>query len=117
MISNDWLVWALLSALFASLTAIFAKIGLERVDSDYATLIRTVVIICVLAIFVGTTNKWQNPFNLNSRTLGFLILSGLATGASWLCSFRTQNRRGIEGSSDRQTQSGHGRHFRNCFSW
>jgi bacterial/archaeal transporter family protein len=85
---NDWFVWALLSALFAALTAIFAKIGLEGVDSDYATLIRTFVIIAVLAVFVGVTHKWRNPFTLDSRTIGFLVLSGLATGASWVCYFR-----------------------------
>ncbi len=88
MIWNDWFSWALLSALFAALTAIFAKIGLEGVDSDYATLVRTFVILFVLAVFVGVANKWRNPFTLESRTIGFLVLSGLATGASWVCYFR-----------------------------
>jgi bacterial/archaeal transporter family protein len=86
--THDWFTWALLSALFASMTAIFAKIGLEGVDSDYGTLVRTFVIIWVLAVFVGVTGKWRNPFSLTPRTMTFLVLSGLATGASWVCYFR-----------------------------
>lgn len=85
---NDWFYWAFLSAVFAALTAIFAKIGLENVDSDLATLIRTFVIIIVLASFVYLAGKWRNPFTLSPRTLLFLTLSGLATGASWVCYFR-----------------------------
>ena len=81
-------MWALLSAAFAALTAIFAKIGLEGVDSDFATLIRTAVIIVVLAVFVYVAGKWSNPFQLSSHTLLFLGLSALATGASWVCYFR-----------------------------
>lgn len=87
-LSAPWLYWALLSAVFAAMTAIFAKIGLEGVDSDLATLVRTGVILVVLAGFVWVTGKWSNPLSLPSRTLGFLILSGLATGASWVCYFR-----------------------------
>ena len=86
--SPPWLIWALLSAVFAALTAIFAKIGIQGVDSDLATLIRTVVILLVLAAFVGLTGKWSNPMNLSRKTLLFLALSGLATGASWVCYFR-----------------------------
>jgi transporter family protein len=86
--ASNWFVWALLSAVFAALTAIFAKIGLAGVDSDMATLIRTVIILGVLGAFVWTTGKWMNPFALSSRTWLFLGLSGLATGASWLCYFR-----------------------------
>ena len=85
---NDWFFWALLSALFAAFTAIFAKIGLQGIDSDYATLIRTIVIIGVLTTFVYLTGKWSNPFALRPKTLIFLALSGLATGASWVCYFR-----------------------------
>jgi len=85
---NNWFYWAFLSAVFAALTAIFAKIGLEGVDSDFATLIRTFVIIVVLASFVYMTGKWSNPFRLSTKTLIFLSLSGLATGASWVCYFR-----------------------------
>ncbi len=86
--ASNWFFWALLSAVFAALTAIFAKIGLEGVDSDLATLIRTVVIIVVLTSFVYLTGKWSNPFALSAKTWLFLVLSGLATGASWVCYFR-----------------------------
>ncbi len=88
MTSAPWLYWALLSAVFAALTAIFAKLGLKGIDSDFATLIRTFVIIIVLTAFVFFTKKWVNPFSLKSKTWLFLILSGFATGASWLCYFR-----------------------------
>lgn len=83
-----WFYWALLSAVFAALTAIFAKIGLEGVDSDFATLIRTWVIIIILTGFVYFAGKWSNPLALHSKTWLFLGLSGLATGASWVCYFR-----------------------------
>ncbi|HEX2440269.1 MAG TPA: EamA family transporter [Methylomirabilota bacterium] len=83
-----WFYWALLSAVFAALTAIFAKVGLEGVDSDLATLVRTFVIVGVLAAFVYATGKWTNPLELTPKTWTFLVLSGLATGASWVCYFR-----------------------------
>lgn len=86
--TTSWIYWALASAVFAALTAIFAKIGLEGVDSDLATLIRTVVIVFVLAGFVYVTGKWRNPLQLAPRTLLFLVLSALATGASWVSYFR-----------------------------
>src|SRR5882762_6849410 len=86
--ASNWLTWALLSAAFAALTAIFAKVGLEGVDSDLATLVRTVVILVVLAGFVYVTGKWSNPTPLASKTWLFLVLAGLATGASWVCYFR-----------------------------
>lgn len=86
--AQSWFYWALLSAVFAAMTAIFAKIGLEGVDSDYATLIRTFVILLVLAGFVYFAGKWSDPFALNRKTWLFLSLSGLATGASWVCYFR-----------------------------
>jgi bacterial/archaeal transporter family protein len=86
--SQSWLVWALLSAVFAAATAILAKIGLEGIDSDYATLVRTTVILVVLSGFVYATGKWQDPTSLPHRSLLFLTLSGLATGASWVCYFR-----------------------------
>jgi transporter family protein len=85
---SNWFFWALLSAVFAALTAIFAKVGLEGVDSDLATLVRTFVIMAVLIVFVHVTRKWSNPFELSSRTWLFLVLSGVATGASWVCYFR-----------------------------
>ena len=84
----DWFFWALLSAVFAALTAIFAKIGLEGVNSDLATLIRTGVIMMALIAFVSGTGKWSNPLELQPKTWIFLVLSGLATGASWVCYFR-----------------------------
>ena len=86
--THEWFYWALLSAFFAALTAIFAKIGLQGVDSDLATLIRTFVIFFVLAGFVWFAGKWSNPLALSGHTWRFLILSGLATGASWVCYFR-----------------------------
>jgi transporter family protein len=85
---GSWQVWAVLSAAFAALTAIFAKIGVENVNSDFATLIRTVVILLVLAGIVIGTGQWQPPGTVAGRTYLFLGLSGLATGASWLCYFR-----------------------------
>ncbi len=84
----SWFVWAALSACFAALTAIFAKLGLEGIDSDFATLVRTVVILVVLAAFVAYAGKWHNPLDLQPKTVLFLVLSGLATGASWVCYFR-----------------------------
>ena len=87
-ISNGWFFWALLSAVFAALTAIFAKVGIRGVDSDLATLVRTGIILVVLSAFVWFTGKWTNPLALSSKTWLFLGLSGLATGASWVCYFR-----------------------------
>lgn len=86
--STNWFYWAFLSAVFAAFTAIFAKIGIKGVDSDLATLIRTAIIIVVLTAFVWFAGKWSNPFELSSKTWIFLSLSGLATGASWVCYFR-----------------------------
>jgi len=86
--TNSWLIWALLSAVFAAMTAIFAKIGIQGVDSDLATLVRTCFILVILSAFVWFTEKWSNPFALPSKTWLFLGLSGLATGASWICYFR-----------------------------
>ena len=86
--SASWFVWALLSAVFAALTAIFAKIGLNGIDSDLATLVRTGIIGVVLTAFVFATGKWTNQLTLPGKTLLFLLLSGLATGASWVCYFR-----------------------------
>ncbi|MDR9839770.1 EamA family transporter [Herbaspirillum huttiense] len=88
MNSAGWFYWALLSAIFAALTAIFAKVGIQGVDSDLATLIRTAIIIVVLSAFVAYTGKWTNPLELSPKTWLFLGLSGLATGASWVCYFR-----------------------------
>ena len=84
----SWLIWALLSACFAALTAIFAKVGVEAVAPDVATLIRTVVILVVLTGIVVATGQYRLMGGTSSRSYLFLILSGLATGASWLCYFR-----------------------------
>jgi transporter family protein len=86
--SGSWLSWALLSAIFAALTAIFAKIGIQGVNSDLATLIRTAIIMVVLTGFIWFTGQWSNPLQYSSRTWLFLGLSRLATGASWVCYFR-----------------------------
>ena len=85
---QSWFYWALLSAAFASLTAIFAKIGLEGVDSDFATLIRTAIILLAITGFVYYAGKWRELSSLSAKNWNFLTLSGLATGASWLCYFR-----------------------------
>ena len=84
----SWIFWALLSAGFAALTAIFAKIGIENVNSDFATLIRTVVILGVAGLIVYITGNWQQPSSVSAKTWFFLVLSGAATGASWICYFR-----------------------------
>jgi bacterial/archaeal transporter family protein len=83
-----WFYWALLSAVFAAGTAIFAKIGIRGVDSDLATLVRTFIIFFVLATYVVAMGKWSNPLALPGKTWTFLGLSALATGASWVCYFR-----------------------------
>jgi transporter family protein len=85
---TSWFYWALLSAVFAALTAIFAKIGIQGIDSDLATLVRTSIILVVLSAFVVYAGKWSNPLELSGKTWLFLGLSGLATGASWVCYFR-----------------------------
>ena len=84
----SWQFWALLSAIFAALTAIFAKVGIQDINSDFATFIRTVVIIAVLGGVLTLTKEWQPLDSIATKTWAFLALSGLATGASWLCYFR-----------------------------
>lgn len=88
MAIQAWFHWALLSAGFAAATAILAKIGLEGIDSDFATLIRTVVILVALTMLVVATGKFAAPASISAKSWAFLILSGLATGASWVCYFR-----------------------------
>lgn len=83
-----WQVWAVLAAIFAALTAIFAKVGIENVGSDYATLLRTIVILTILALIVVASGQWQPLASVSRKSLIFIGLSGLATGASWLCYFR-----------------------------
>jgi transporter family protein len=84
----SWQIWAVLSAVFAALTAIFAKVGVEGIDSDLATLIRTVVVLISLALILFATGKLTQTGPISAKTWLFLLLSGLGTGASWLCYFR-----------------------------
>ncbi|WP_197703808.1 EamA family transporter [Variibacter gotjawalensis] len=86
--SSSWQFWAFGAAIFAALTAIFAKVGVEGVNSDFATFIRVIVILPVLALFLAVSGQMQNPGAVPSRTYLFLVLSGLGTGLSWLCYFR-----------------------------
>ncbi|GLU25111.1 EamA family transporter [Brucella sp. NBRC 12950] len=84
----SWQFWALMSAVFAALTAIFAKVGIQGINSDFATLVRTLVIIGALCLFLTVTGQWQKPGEISAKSWVFLVLSGLATGASWLAYFR-----------------------------
>ncbi|WP_434090842.1 EamA family transporter [Pseudomonas lundensis] len=77
-----------MSATFAALTAIFAKVGIEHVNSDFATLLRTAVVLVSLALILYATGQYQPLSSIFPRSYLFLALSGLATGASWLCYFR-----------------------------
>jgi bacterial/archaeal transporter family protein len=88
VVAQSWIFWALLSAVFAALTTVFARIGVIGVDADLATLLRTVLILVLLAALVGVRRKWLNPAMLPPKTLSFLALSAVATGASWVCYFR-----------------------------
>ncbi len=84
----NWLHWSLLSALFAGLTAILAKIGITGVDSNLATAVRTVVVLVFAWAVAFSTGSAGGVFALSKRTWLFLTLSGIATGLSWLCYFR-----------------------------
>jgi transporter family protein len=84
----SWQFWALGSAVFAALTAILAKVGVENVNSDFATFIRTIVILAAAGAMVLVTNHWQAPETVTPKTWTFLVLSGIATGLSWICYFR-----------------------------
>ncbi|MBB3963249.1 MULTISPECIES: EamA family transporter [Rhizobium] len=86
--TQSWVFWAVLSAAFAALTAIFAKIGVAGVNSDFATLIRTVVILAIISAIVLASGQWQPFSSISAKTWLFLCLSGAATGASWLAYFR-----------------------------
>ncbi|MBP7002730.1 EamA family transporter [Amaricoccus sp.] len=85
---HSWQFWAVLSAFFAALTAVLAKVGVGPINPDLATLIRTGVILALVAALVACTGQWQAPQAIPARTYLFLVLSGFATGASWLCYFR-----------------------------
>ncbi|MFZ0763183.1 EamA family transporter [Bradyrhizobium sp.] len=85
---SSWQVWAVLSAVFAALTAIFAKVGVEGINSDLATLIRTVIVLITLSLILFATGQLSNPGPISPKSWIFLVLSALGTGASWLCYFR-----------------------------
>ena len=87
-LATSWQFWAVLSASFAALTAIFAKIGIANINSDFATFVRTIVILVTLAFILTLLGEWQGLRSVSPRSYLFLVLSGLATGASWLCYFR-----------------------------
>jgi len=87
-VADSWAFWALLSAAFAAATAILAKAGSAGIDPDLATLVRTAVVLVCLLILITATGKWSLSEPLSSRTVVLLVLSGVATGASWLCYFR-----------------------------
>jgi bacterial/archaeal transporter family protein len=86
--SASWQIWAVLSAVFAALTAIFAKIGVEGINSDLATLIRTFIVLITLALILLMSGQLSNPGPISPKSWLFLFLSALGTGASWLCYFR-----------------------------
>jgi transporter family protein len=88
MTSNSWIFWAALSAVFAALTTIFAKVGIQNVDSDVANLIRTAFVFLLLTLFVYFSGKFSPSITITKNTWVFLGLSGLATCASWICFYR-----------------------------
>jgi transporter family protein len=87
-VNLDWRAFAVLSALFAALTAIFGKLGVANINSNLATFLRTVVILAISALLVSVRGEWENPARWSTRGCIFLVLSGIATGLSWLCYFR-----------------------------
>ena len=86
--SVDWRIFALGSAFFAALTAIFGKVGVSEINSDLATFLRTIVILMVAALLISARHEWQRPDSLSTKGVVFLVLSGVATGLSWLCYYR-----------------------------
>jgi transporter family protein len=85
---ESWLLFALGSALFAALTAVFGKLGVVGINSNLATFIRTLVIVVVIAGIVSLRQEWERPTGLPLHSWVFLVLSGIATGLSWLCYYR-----------------------------
>ncbi|MCZ2126255.1 MAG: EamA family transporter [Anaerolineales bacterium] len=85
---TTWQTWAALSAIFAALTTIFAKIGIENISSDFATFIRTCIILIITGALIFFTRQYQPLNSISPKSFLFLVLSGLATGASWICYFR-----------------------------
>ena len=85
---SSWQFWAILSAMFAALTAIFAKVGVEDINPDLATFIRTIIVLLSLAFILFATGQFTRPGPISGKSWAFLVLSELGTGASWLCYFR-----------------------------
>jgi transporter family protein len=85
---SDWKLFAIGAAFFAGLTAVLAKIGVKNIPSNTATFIRTIVILIFIFLIIHVRKEWQSFSSLNKSSLLFLILSGIATGLSWLCYFR-----------------------------
>lgn len=109
MPNTSWLFWALLSAIFAAMTAVFTKLGVNTINSDFATFIRTCVILVLVTVIAHATKQFQPISSISGKGLTFLVLSGLATGASWLCYFRAMNLGQASGSTNRQIECGSGR--------
>jgi transporter family protein len=87
-LKDSWEFWALSAGLFAALTAIFIKVGIQNINADYAVFIRTLIILPLIAAFLIFTDQWQSPASWSSRTWLFLALSAIATTASWISYFR-----------------------------
>lgn len=85
---DNWQTFAMCSAFFAGLTAVFGKIGVADINSNLATFIRTVVILIVLALIISSRGEWQRPETLSHKAIIFLVLSAIATGLSWVCYYR-----------------------------
>lgn len=85
---GSWQLYALGSAVFAALTAIFGKVGVSQMNSNLATFIRTIIILAITAVIISLRREWQRPESLDGRAVLFLVLSGVATGLSWLCYYR-----------------------------
>ncbi len=84
----NWILFSTGAAFFAALTAIFGKLGVTGINSNYATFIRTIVILIVTIAIISIRNEWEKPGSIPAKSWIFLILSGVATGLSWLCYYR-----------------------------
>jgi transporter family protein len=84
----DWRAYAILSAVFAAMTAIFGKLGVAEINADLAIFLRTIVVVALCACIVTARGEWQNPTGISPKGMAYLILSGLATGLSWVCYYR-----------------------------
>lgn len=91
MLQTSWLFWALMSAVFAAMTAVLTKLGVANINSDLATFIRTCVILVLVGLIAYATKQFSAIGEISTKGMVFLVLSGLATGASWLCYFRAMS--------------------------